>query len=68
MFSMELRLQSTMQTDFDSEFGPVNYTLTELDELKFLSMPVFPYIILAIMKKDVDHTPVINKTNKYSKF
>ncbi|MGA9230257.1 MAG: hypothetical protein WBV92_08900, partial [Nitrosotalea sp.] len=26
MFSMELRLQSSMLSDFDPEFGPVSYT------------------------------------------
>ncbi len=61
MFSMELRLQSSMLSDFDSEFGPVSYTLTEREELKFLSILVLPYTILAVMKKDVDHIPVINK-------
>lgn len=61
MFSMELRLQNSMQRDFDSEFGPVSHTLTEREELKFVSIPVFPYIVLAIMKKDIDHIPVINK-------
>jgi hypothetical protein len=61
MFSMELRLQSSMLSDFDSEFGPVRYTLTEREELKFLSILIFPNIILAIMKKDIDHIPVIDK-------
>ncbi|MFZ0183967.1 MAG: hypothetical protein WAL88_03925 [Nitrosotalea sp.] len=61
MFSMELRLQSSMLSDFDPEFGPVSYTLTEREELKFVSIQVFPYIILAIMKNDIDHTPMIDK-------
>jgi hypothetical protein len=61
MFSMELRLQSSMQSDFDPEFGPVSYTLTEREELKFVSILVFPYIILAIMKKGIDHTSMIDK-------
>ena len=61
MFSMELRLQSSMQSDFDSEFGPVNYTIEERKKLKFISIPVFSHIILAIMDKNIDHTAVINK-------
>lgn len=69
MFSMELRLQSSMLSDFDPEFGPVSYTLTEREELKFVSILVFPYIILAIMKKDVDHIPMINRIkNNISNF
>ncbi|HEV2193354.1 MAG TPA: hypothetical protein VGR54_07050 [Nitrosopumilaceae archaeon] len=61
IFSMELRLQSSMQSDFDSEFGPVNYTITEREKSKFVSILTFPYIILAIMKKNIDHIAVINK-------
>jgi len=69
MFSMELRLQSSMLSDFDPEFGPVSYTLTEREELKFVSMQVFPYIILAIMKKDADHGSMIDKIkNNISNF
>jgi hypothetical protein len=61
MFSMELRLQSSMQSDFDSEFGPVSYTVTEREKSKFVSILTFPYIVLAIMKKNIDHIAVINK-------
>ncbi len=64
MFSMELRLQSSMQSDFDSEFGSVSYTVTERKKLKFVSILTFPYIVLAIMKKNIDHIPVINKIKK----
>jgi len=61
MFSMELMLQSSMQSDFDSEFGPVSYTITEREKSKFVSILTFPYLILAIMKKNKDHIAVINK-------
>jgi hypothetical protein len=64
MFSMELRLQSSMQSDFDSEFGSVSYTVTERKKLKFVSILTFPYIVLAIMKKNIDHIAVINKIKK----
>jgi hypothetical protein len=50
-----------MQSDFDSEFGPVSYTVTEREKSKFVSILTFPYIILAIMKKSKDHIAVINK-------
>ena len=63
MFSMQLRLQSSMQSDFDSEFGPVSYTITEREKSKFVSILNFPYIVLAIMKKNIDHIAVINKIN-----
>jgi len=61
MFSMELMLQSSMQSDFDSEFGPVSYTITEREKSKFVSILTFPYLILAIMRKNKDHIAVINK-------
>ena len=61
MFFMGLRLQSSMQSDYDSEFGPVSYTITERDNSKFVSIVAFPYIILAILEKAKDHIAVINK-------
>ena len=61
MFSMERRLQSSMQSDFDSEFGPVSYTIEVREKLKFISIPIFSHIVLAIMEKNIDHVAVINK-------
>ncbi len=61
MYMMELRLQSSMQSDFDPEFGPVNYNVTEREKSKFVSILNFPYIVLAIMKKSKDHIAVIDK-------
>jgi hypothetical protein len=51
MYMMGLRLQISMQSDFDSELGPVSYNVTEREESKFVSIIHFPYIILVIMKK-----------------
>lgn len=61
MYMMELRLQSSMQSDFDAELGPVSYNVTEREESKFVSIVNFPYIVLAIMKKSKDHIVVIDK-------
>ena len=61
MFLMGLRLQNTMQSDYDDEFGPVSYTITERENSKFVSIPSFPHIILAIMKKNKGDIAVINK-------
>lgn len=61
MYMMGLRLQTSMQSDFDSELGPVSYNVTEREESKFVSIVHFPYIILAIMEKSKDHIAVINK-------
>jgi hypothetical protein len=61
MYMMGLRLQCSMQSDYDSDFGPVSYTVTEREKSKFVSIVNFPYVILAIMKKSKDHIAVINK-------
>lgn len=61
MYMMQLRLQSSMQDDFDSELGPVNYNVTERGKSKFVSIVNFPYIVLAIMKKSKNHIAVISK-------
>ncbi len=61
MYLMGLALQSSMQSDFDSEFGSVSYTVTEREKSKFISVPSFPHTILAIMKKSKDHIEVIKK-------
>jgi hypothetical protein len=64
MFSMGFRLQSSMQSDFDSEFGAVDYNLSVRERSKFVSMLYFPYIVLVIMKKNIDHLSVIEKIKK----
>jgi len=61
MFSMGLRLQSSMQRDYDDEFGPVGYTITERENSIFVSIPIVSHTILAIMKKNTDPAVVINK-------
>jgi hypothetical protein len=64
MFSMGIRLQSSMQSDFDSEFGAVDYNLSVREKSKFVSILYFPYIVLVIMKKNIDHISVIDKIKK----
>ena len=61
MYMMQLRLQSSMQDDFDSELGPVSYNVTERGKSKFVSIVNFPYIVLAIMKKSKNHIAAIGK-------
>ena len=62
MLCMGLRLQSSMQCDFDEELGPVNYTMTERNSTKFVSIPFSLYTILAVMNKEIDHNTVIKRT------
>jgi len=64
MFSMGLRLQSSMQSDFDSDFGSVSYTMTEREKSKFISIWAFSYVVLVIMKKNIAHIGVIRRIKK----
>jgi hypothetical protein len=64
MFSMGLRLQSSMQSDFDSDFGSVSYTMTEREKSKFISIWAFSYGVLVIMKKNIAHIGVIRRIKK----
>ena len=61
MYFMQCALQISMTRDFDEEFGPVSFTITERENSKFVSIPSFPHIILAKMKKGMDHTALLNK-------
>jgi hypothetical protein len=61
MFLMQFRLLSSMQKDYDDEFGPVNHTITERKNSIFVSIPIVAYTVLAIMKKTIDITVAINK-------
>ena len=54
MFAMGVQLQNSMQSDFDYEFGTVNYTITERENARFVSMPIRAGILLAKMNKSVD--------------
>jgi hypothetical protein len=64
MYFMQCALQICMARDFDEEFGRVSYTITERENSKFVSIPSFSNIILAKMKKGIDHTALINKIKK----
>lgn len=61
MFLMQFRLQSSMQRDYDDEFGPVSHTITERENSIFVSIPIVSHTVLAIMKKNIDPTVAINK-------
>ncbi len=64
MLCMQKRLEYSMASDLDNEFGAVSYTMTERKNSKFISIPLFSHIILAVMKKSKDHTEVIKKIKK----
>jgi hypothetical protein len=60
---MGIRLQHSMHADFDEELGSVNHITTERSKLKFISIPIFSNVIIAITKKGTDHAPLIQKIN-----
>lgn len=64
MYFMQCALQISMARDFDEEFGPVSFTMIERENSKFVSIPYFSHIILAKMKKSIDHTALLNKIKK----
>ena len=61
MLCMGIRLQHSMQSDFDEDLGTVNYIVTERSALKFISLPISRNVLLAITKKGTDHGPLIKK-------
>jgi hypothetical protein len=65
MLCMGMRLQHSMQSDFDDEFGTVRYIVTERSDLKLVSIPVSRNVLFAIMQKKADHIRFIRKI--YSK-
>ena len=70
MFLMSLQLQNSMQSDFDDEFGQVNYTITERKNSRFVSIPISAGIFLAKLDKSTDPFLFINKISEmlnYSK-
>ena len=64
MYFMQCALQISMARDFDEEFGPVSFTITERENSKFVSIPSFSHIILAKMKKGMYHIALLNKIKK----
>jgi hypothetical protein len=61
IYFMQCSLQLSMARDFDEEFGPINYMVTERENSKFVLIPSFSNIILAKTKKNIRQTPLINK-------
>jgi len=64
MYFMQCALQISMAKDFDEEFGPVSFTITERKNSNFVSIPSFSHIILAKMKRGMDQAALLNKIKK----
>jgi hypothetical protein len=61
MFMMGVKLQNSMQSDFDDEFGTIHYTITERENARFVSMPIHTGILLAKLDKSTDPFVFVNK-------
>lgn len=64
MLGMSIRLLNSLQKDFDNEFGLINYMIIERKNLRFFLLPYLSYVILAITRKRVKSTVVINKIKR----
>lgn len=60
MFAMGLSLYTSMQGDFDDEFGAVHYTIIERENSRFVSIPTRIGILLAKLDKSIDPFVFVN--------
>jgi len=68
VFFLSLLLHSSMQRDFDEEFGAVNYTITDRGNSKFVSMPTRDGIFFAKLNNLADPFVFIRKIFMILKF
>lgn len=61
ILNMSFRLHHSLLQDFDEEYGKVDYFVVERENVKLLSVPVYSYKLLSIMKKSIDHMQIIKK-------
>lgn len=61
MFFMGIRLQCSMQKDFDRILGTLSHILMERENLKILSIPILSFIVLVVMEKKTNHHKIVEK-------
>ncbi len=60
MWLMSIALIHSMQKDFDKEFGPTNYFMTQRRDLKLIAIPTTDCnTFLAVIKNNVEHEDVV---------
>ncbi|MBI3639519.1 MAG: hypothetical protein HY223_04300 [Thaumarchaeota archaeon] len=52
MFFMQCVLEISMGKDYDSEYGPINYHLSERENLTMITFPMRDHVVLVTTKKD----------------
>src|SRR5574338_221951 len=61
MVFMERALEISMGRDFDDDFGKINYTFTERDNLSMFSFPMNEFIVLVTSKSNISPISVARK-------
>lgn len=61
MFFMGLRLQWSMQKDFDESMGSLVYVLVQRKDVKILSIPILSFIVVVIARKTSNHQKIVEK-------
>lgn len=61
MFLMQCVLQISMGKDFDEHFGPINYHISERQNLTVLSFPVDDNVILVAINKNTSPITLAKK-------
>ncbi len=61
MFFMQCVLQISMGNDFDEQYGPINYHISERQNLTMLTFPIYDHVLLVIVKKDTSPISLARK-------
>jgi hypothetical protein len=61
MFFMQCVLEISMGREFDSEYGPINYHLSERGNLTMITFPMRDNVILVTTKKDTSPISLAKK-------
>ncbi|MDE1765624.1 MAG: hypothetical protein KGI27_05010 [Thaumarchaeota archaeon] len=61
MFFMGIRLQCSMQKDFDGMMSTLSHILMERENLKTLCIPILSFIVLVVMGKKANHRKIVEK-------
>jgi hypothetical protein len=61
MFFMQCVLEISMGKDYDSEYGPINYHLSERGNLTMITFPMRDHVVLVTIKKDTSPISLAKK-------
>ncbi len=61
IFFMQCVLQMSMGKEHDSEYGPLDYHLSERKNLTMIAFPLHDHVVLAKIKKNVSPIPLAKK-------